>query len=1171
MTANRPSCTAQQQAAIETRTVSVALSAGAGCGKTFVLTQRFLSHLQPGPAAAQLAELVAITFTDKAAREMRDRIRAACRERLLNCPKAEIEHWLGVLYGLDTARIATIHSFCTSLLRGHAVEAGLDPRFTVGDAAQTDALLRRSARDTLHRLLEQQNGDAMTLVLHFGLERSRDVLADLIGQRFRCAPDVLTAVSRTECVEQWTRHWKENCIPRLLEDFHSSFLCEAVRNWLSGHQPKSKSIMAERCRTVRTLLALPLADVTDPAAWLDPLREAAKVQSGGGKSAWNDAEEHEEVQTLFKDLREQIDKCLKKIVFAAEDIPLAAELTEQTSRLAATAMADYEGLKRKLGWLDFDDLLLKAHGLLREQPEVARRLTNDIQLLMVDEFQDTDEVQADIVRRLAGPALKSGKLFLVGDPQQSIYRFRGAKPSVFSDLRAEIPAKGRLPLNENFRSVPDVLNFVNLLFQKSLGTDFQALTAAPAYQVSDSERKNLAPVIEFLWATKDVQPADPAQAGKQNADDLRNREADWIALRIAELLADAAPSVREKQQQGPPVLRRVRSGDIVVLFRTLSDVPAYEAALSRQGVDYYLVGGKTFYAQQEVFDLLNLCRWLDEPADEISLVGMLRSPLFNLTDDAVHALKLTGRTLTAALTQAPPDWLSADEQERIRFAGRVLSELRQLKNRVPPSELLKAAIERTGYDGALLLEHLGTRKVANLVKLVGQAAEFDDAALFTLKDYVRGLEQSVLEQTDEALAATLPEAGDVVRLMTIHQSKGLEFPVVFVADMNRKGNPRSAGALLHPQWGALLSLPEDFGQKPEHLGLRIHKLEEEPLEAAEITRLLYVATTRAADRLILSAGMTPDLTPGSPWMKLLASVFALNTGILKVDPYFGSMSGAGADPRAIPDIRVHRAPPNAVSRKEPTERLVPLSRLFETVDAAEPAPFPETADVFPPANVWHGMISVSQLEQLAPVRPAVRHAGEFEFEESVPGAAADVVGTVVHRVLQLLDFSDAKDWPDVFESCLQTVCVTSEERMAVGEQARPILERFINSTLARQLTAAAAVLRREVDFVLQWPPESASPRAMLTGQIDLLWQAPEGGWQVLDYKTGQFPMSVPESELLAPYALQLGIYALAAERALGEPLASIGLVVMRPKVRLLKFVWNDETRSDLCRRIEELL
>lgn len=1160
--------TEHQRQAIELRDVSIALAAGAGCGKTYVLTRRFLSHLQPGPDCAELSRLVAITFTDRAAREMRDRIRAECRRQLRSCSPEHVSHWLAILYGLDTARITTIHSFCASLLRSNAVQAGLDPRFTVEDAAQTEALVQRSARDSLHRLLSRQQPDAMTLVLHFGLERSREILAETIRQRFRAAIDRLSMITQAECAAEWPRLWQEIYVPDVVNEFRSSAQCDAVRTWLAEHAPKKTSPLWERCRIVHSLLENAIPAGSDPVAWLTELREAAKVQ-GGHKTHWDDPEDHAELSQLWKDLREDADRCVKKIQFEPADIDFAAELTERTSRLAAIAIADYEALKQQQGQLDFDDLLLKTRDLLRTSPQVARKLAEGIQLLMVDEFQDTDQVQAEIIRAIAGAALTSGKLFLVGDAQQSIYRFRRADPDVFRALREKIPEPGRLPLTTNFRSVPDVLNFVNHVFRRALGADFQALAPSEPHQVSQPERAAVGPAIEFLWATSDVVPAKSA-AKKLSVDDLRRREAEWMALRIAQLIQDPKPVIRDKSAVGKVSLRPVQPGDIVILFRALSDVDLYEAALAEKGIEYYLVGGKSFYAQQEVFDLLNLCKWLDDPADEIPLVGVLRSPFFNLADDGIHALKSSGEPLAKALEQPPPPWLQEHDQQRIRFAAGVLRELRTLKDRLPPSELLQAAIERTGYDAALLHEYLGERKVANLDKLIRQAAEFDDAEQFTLSDYVRQLERSVQDQTEESLAATLPEAGNVVRLMTIHQSKGLEFPVVFIADLNRQGNPRTGSVVMHREWGVLIRPPEEFEQSREHLGLRIYQREEEPADAEELQRLLYVATTRAADRLILSAGLTSIDDAKSPWLQLLGERFDLQTGLPKGDPWLGSNPEGGAGRDTIPDILVHRQPPPVSHVKSASVHLIPLSKLVEELSAAEVAAFPETTRQFPPADDWLGTISVSRLESLITEHPVAREYSGEDLEHDGPHVAADQLGTLVHHVMQRIEFDHLDQWEAVLAECVRRLALPAGDVPELVRQAGTMIQRLIASPFAGELKSAAQV-HREIDFVLHWPLGTAKPRAVLTGQIDVLLQDSHGNWQLWDYKTGQFPRSSPDAELLAPYELQLGIYALAAEQFLGRPLESIGLVALRPQVRLLKWGWNASRQQALSAQIDALL
>ena len=919
-----------------------------------------------------------------------------------------------------------------------------------------------------------------------------------------------------------------------------------------------------------TLLRQPPSKSADPATWLLDLREAAKIQGGGHKSKWPDPQAYEDVKVCFEQLRKQVDRCIEKTSFAPEDVAQAAEFAERGSRLAAQAIADYEALKQSLGRLDFDDLLLKTRDLLRDRPEVAKKLAGNIKLLMVDEFQDTDQVQAEIIRSLAGPALKTGKLFLVGDKQQSIYRFRRAAPEIFENLRSEIPEPGQLKLSTNFRSVPDVLNFVNHLFARRLGDSFLELTPSPQHQVSEKRRKEIGPAIEFLWATTDVvPPADPNQVAT-NVDALRKREAEWIARRIGELIADERPTVRCKNSAGKVDLRRVKHGDIVILFRTLSDAPEYEAALTDQGIDYYLVGGKTFFAQQEVFDLLNLSRWLDEPADEISLVGCLRSPFFNLSDDAIHGLKQRGNTLTHALSQSPPEWLSEADRQRILFASEITAELRRLKDRLPPSELLRTALERTGYDAALLHEHLGERKVANLHKLIRRAAEFDDAAIFTLGDYVRELERSVVEETEEALAATLPEAGDVVRLMTIHQAKGLEFPVVFVADMNRKGRPMAGGTVMHPRWGALLKPLPEFDKAPENLGLRIHYSEEEPAEAAELDRLLYVAATRAADRLILSAGMTPDLKADSPWMRLLEEQFHLDSGLPQRDALLGSMSGAGAGRDTVPEIQVRREPPMPPERKKTVEKQVQLKDLTELLLNSAPEEFPETAKVFTPAGESWESISVSRLEELVMPHVTPDRTSTEDVPNAAPPVAADMLGTVIHHVLERLDVRRPQSWPDLLTAALASAGLAPTEETAAATAAQEMLKRFVDSPILASL-AGAKTLLREVDFLLRWPLDSdTETRAVLSGQIDVLLEQSDG-WHLFDYKTGRFPATVSDEEHLAPYAVQLGVYALAAERQLGRPLASINLIAMRPQVRLLKFAWTTPVRNKLTKKIDELL
>jgi ATP-dependent helicase/nuclease subunit A len=1220
-----PQYTAQQAAAIGERQASVALSAGAGCGKTFVLTQRFLSHLEPGSQQADLRTLVAITFTDRAAREMRDRIRAACQDRLSACKPDAVAHWLQILRGLDTARISTIHSFCTSLLRTHAVEAGLDPRFTVLEPALTDTLLQNTTAEVVHRLLIADDPDVVAFVLKFGLARTRDLAAALARQRFRIVWSDWESLTPEELAARWQQAWQTEFVPKLIEWVRNGVTADRVRELLTAHEP-THPVMQQRRRELLQRLDV-LGVWSDPVAELAAVREAAKVQGGGGKSVWSSGEEvFEDVKESFTALRDEIDKVQKLLTVDPQNLALAAELAIHGVRLARHVAAEYALGKRATGALDFDDLLLLARDLLRDREDVRRRFAGGIRLLLVDEFQDTDPVQAEIVEHLCGAALATGKLFLVGDFKQSIYRFRRADPGVFASVRSQLPERGRLSLTKNFRSQPEILRFVNLLFAPAFGAVYEALVPFEDRQLSPQ------PTIEFLWATTDAEGAPDDEGQKTTVGQLREREADWIARRIAQLLSDETPRVRTKRRSNSePELRRVQPGDIVVLFRALSNVQVYEAALRKYGVDYYLVGGKAFYAQQEVFDLLNLCQCLDEPCDAAALVGVLRSPFFGLNDDAIHGLHPADGDWWSRLQQPPPTVLPEFQQQRITRAAQVLAELRSQKDRLPIADLLQRAMALTGYDAALLAEHLGRRKVANLRKLIDQAAAFDRGELFTLKDFVQRLQTSVLDETDEEFATTLPETGEVVRLMSVHQAKGLEFPVVFVADINRKGHPQSSAAHLHPEWGALVRVPEEFGVQHEHLGLRMLNIQESEADEQESLRLFYVATTRAADHLILSAGLEPDLTPQSPWLKLLAERFALDTGLPKHDPLLGTMIGA-TERAAIPEIRMHREPPPAEPVQQSRDHR-PLSEFATTLLAAEPEPLPASAQVFPADATAPRWWSVSQLEELlgkpgfsesrasrsarlpkssetsevfgnggvagsdqregpideagafnatcgitgpsaailTPPSDAVFEAAEREARLSEkPGfgaetSTAEILGTLFHRVMERVDFAATETWDAELAECVQSSEVAIEA--GVADAARAMLQRFAASELPSQL-AAAEHLWREVDFVLPWPSQRGGDPELIVGQIDCCFVTPAGTWHVWDFKTGVHAHAVSDAEILAPYQLQLGLYALAVERWWGRALDSLELVLLRPKVRCVPWRFDAAARERVTAWVE---
>jgi len=786
---------------------------------------------------------------------------------------------------------------------------------------------------------------------------------------------------------------------------------------------------------------------------------------------------------------------------------------------------------------------------------------------MVDEFQDTDPVQADMVERLCGEQLTHGKLFLVGDFKQSIYRFRRADPAMFDALMQKIPEEAQLPLSENFRSQPAILNFVNAMFAGEMGDAYEPLQPF-ASQLSPS------PSIEFLWAVPDGAADDEKDP---SVDVVRKTEADWIARRLHQLLHDGVPRIRHKNPQtGETELRPVQPGDIVILMRAMTNVRYYEQALRQYGLDYYLEGGREFFAQQEVYDLTNLCRYLADREDEVSLLGILRSPFFGLRDETLLAMAQASQSLNAALENEPPGEIAESQQEQVRRAAEVLAELCEEKDRLPLHELLNLALERTGYDAALLAEHLGPRKLANLQKLIEMARQHERSGLLTLADFVERLQQSVAEEAKEEDAVTHAESSDVIRLMSIHKSKGLEFPVVVLADINGQVNNQADTVEYDAELGPLVRAPDKFGHKFENLGKILHRFREKTQDDAERIRLLYVATTRAADHLILSAGLKDLEKLTSPWMKLLADYFDLETGT----PLSEEESGQSRIPEkflaTVPEIGVTLSRPELSDvKKGSSEAMLPLNRLREELEQAEPMPLPVTLNRYAPDKSQQRQFSVSRLEQIdaqlqqrtPPPVERLEPAVEERPAEKAPDTATNL-GTLTHAVLERLDFSQPSDIPTLVAECAAHLREPASEDLQ--RRAAAMVEDFLQSEMAAELRGARRLLR-ELEFQYSVSSDGEEPLRYLAGYIDCLYESAEGVWTILDYKTGRHAALSDDAGTLAAYELQLGTYALAARQLLGRLPDRVALALLDDGSRCVELPLSEEFISGIESRLRRAI
>lgn len=827
----------EQNEAVEHESGSLLLSTGAGSGKTRVLVERYLKHVSDG---VPVANLVAFTFTDKAAREMRQRIRDAIAVR-------QGTKWRQAELHLQTAAIDTIHGYCTSLLKRYASAAGLPGDFIVLEEARRDILRSETVREALESLLLETTplaDDLRESVVLWGWTRVLDTVA-----KFLDAPDPATwqdflSKSPGQIASEWTtianQQWP-SLITLALESSPAIAALKTVEPATAEGKNTLNFVLDQLARLRNSPVAVDLT----------ALLEKARVSNAHAGRRNYGTEQYDIVRHGFKAIRDVLSGDLIELKQPPVNLDAAADVAQRILRVVQHAANAFTDKKRQSSGLDFEDLLAMTRDLLRSNSAVREDVRQRTRFLLVDELQDTDALQMEIIELMLGERFLTGGLFAVGDAKQSIYRFRGAEVKLLESLRNRLPKESQRDLTINYRSRPSIIAFVNALCREWFPVE--APLKAERAPVID-------PGVEFLWASPETE--------RPTADDLRRAEAAAIASRIRELTTGASP--------------RCQPSEIVLLFRSMTNTSYYESALHQLGINYYLVGGRAFFAQQEVFDIMNVLRAIENPLDGPALVGTLRSPIGCLSDDAITAICLDADDPWTGLHGDLKLVPSAERKTLLRIR-QLLNDWRQVKDSLGIARLLQRIIADSAYDAALLHEPLGERKLANLWKLQEIARNFDRDRL-GLAEFVSYLADIVVRQPREEQAATVPEvAADVVRIMSIHQAKGLEFPVVIIPDLSAARRPPDhPAARWHRELGALASIPGDceeaevgYPEWPWILGQKLDAV----ADHAEHLRLLYVACTRARELLILSGGVKgPDIEPTGPAMIALARVYNLSTG-----------------------------------------------------------------------------------------------------------------------------------------------------------------------------------------------------------------------------------------------------------------------------------------------------
>ena len=1111
------SFTAEQRAAVADRGRSSLLAAGAGSGKTAVMVERFCEAVCRDGVA--VGGILALTFTEKAAGELSERIRRRFAEL------GEHDHARAV----DGAWVGTIHGFCARVLRTQALAAGLDPRFAVLD----EGAARRLAAEAFERALDTWTAEHGTGALDLAAAYAYDL-------------ETMIAGAHAELRSRGRTHPRLAVPPAAPPPSSGPLLAAASAAAAALHAAPGNG-----ARVTAALAALEAAE-----RLLSPMRRApgapppppapAPAPPGG-----------EPVRPLVP-LPGELDVARLPTGGKALEDPACDAYREAWAELRAacadhharpalvlldgllqTFGAEYAAAKAARAGVDFEDLELRVRDLLAADPALRARWAARFALIMVDEFQDTNRLQLDILE-----ALERDNLFAVGDEAQSIYGFRHADVEIFRARRTTLDAAAVRGLTVNFRSRPEILDVVNGAFAPVLGSGFTPLKAGRAggelrlFEPGPPEEPQVELLVCDTAGWEEVEPRLGLATLAQQA--WRRAEARAVAHRL-----------RAELDGG----RRAR--DLVVLVRATTSLRLYEQALEEQGLPTYVVGGRGYWSQEQVRDGIAYLSVLANPLDETALYATLASPFCGVGADSLVLLADAGRQdgsgAWAALQRPPATWPEAPEPvevARLRAFAAFAAGERGRAERLPVEVLLERAIAGTGYDLAILARPGGDRRLANIRKLMRLAREYERAEGRDLRGFLAYAASQDLAEAREGEAALESEALDAVRLMTIHRAKGLEFPVVCVADLGRPGQTGRPRLLLGRDGAAGLKLVTTAGGDPvPALGYDAIAAMRAAEEAAEERRLLYVAATRAEECLILSGGTDlgrwPEARPGGPpldWLApaLLGDAAAVLDGLASAAED-GAAAALGEPPSTLVPCGDGRVLVRLVTPATlPPAALAPVPRTRPpapgTVLPAEPRVVPAAGRPRPAqrrlsysALQDYGRCGyrfylerVLRLPRVAPPPPLT--APEDEAAEA--GIDPRVRGTLVHQLLERLDFArpDAPGAEEVLAAGAALGLALSAEEVA---DIAGLVGAFAGSPLCARLAAARHV-RREAAFAFALEADGGGP--LLSGFVDALAREPDGSVLVVDYKSDRLGEDEPATLADRDYGTQRQVYALAALR-----------------------------------------
>jgi ATP-dependent helicase/nuclease subunit A len=1077
---------------------NMSVEAGAGTGKTTILVARIVEIIRTGRAT--IDHTVVITFTEKAAAELATRVREALERALVGeIDEDERRRFDEALRELYRARIETIHAFASSLLRERPVEAALDPNFEVLDQLRADLSFEEQFRRWINQYLNSDSGERdgtrnlrRALNRSFQITQMREVTRAVHDRRY------VLPLAREEIVDPDVFGFRG----RLLADARELLeLTASCTNLDDLGLPEIQRVLD---------LALRCERAGSDRQRLERVILAARATNAksGAKGNWKPSEHCD----LQKGIRKQINADLSELQQALRAGAIASVLP-----LAEEFVRDYERQRRDAGQAEFEDLLVWARNLLRDKPHVRAHFQDRFRRVLVDEFQDTDPLQVEIVLYLTsddhdekdwtklrpGP----GRLFVVGDPKQSIYRFRRADISIYEQVKEEILFGANQVIQQNFRSVPEVIEWANDVFSELIQP---AERVQPDYIPLAAARKS----IDYRHSPV-VVVHSPMPAGK--AEDIRREEARLLAGMIRYAVEEARWPVFDDASDGGT--RDAKYGDIAILVPTRTGLDLYEEVLAEAGIPFRHEGGRQYFTRQEIRDLRACLRAIDDPGDRLSIVAALRSSAFGCSDQHLYQYARAGGRF---------DYRAAvnGEHSEIAYALQTLHELHRDRQRLTLPEIVQRTVERTNLiEFALTLPNGGDQSAANLLKMIDQARAFSAANGGGLRAFVRWTVTSSENRSDESDAMVAEATDDVVRLLTIHAAKGLEFPIVALANLHQGGGGGS-GPTVYPSYQRdridIKIGSKEYGFKTP--GFDDAEALEKEHEEAETLRKLYVAATRAADYLILplavdqtkAKGMLGHLAPRLP--ALSEETAGVDVGAQHV-----------FDPALLPPVL-----PVDGGRDEPfTDADVERERERRRSWRAEQDASLNRANR--PLRV------VTASSQKGWERPA--GGGDFQEDGAIAGAdrsQAVRIGNALHRVMERVDLRAEPNLDALIEAT-----IADEDVGPLDDDARDRVSRMVRTSLKSDVVRRALRIPRvlrEAEFGYGLPDGG-----LVQGQIDLLFQE-DSGLVIVDFKSDRVRAEQVDERTRESYRGQAAVYAFAAHQITGLPVREVTFFYAEPGV-----------------------